>query len=140
MQLKGGHEWCVRFCCTQARPRLRDPGRLLELLDARLAAAGDYQMEELQEVAAIAEACVAPEAQDRPTMGEVVESLRMLQVRKQPKTKAKASKAAQPWVKRKSTLHPCFCGNPAFLTLLTSTMHHAGKHSQRTVPCCTWHK
>jgi len=38
-------------------------------------------MEELQEVAAIAEACVAPEAQDQPTMGEVIESLRMLQVR-----------------------------------------------------------
>ncbi|KAI5078479.1 hypothetical protein GOP47_0006150 [Adiantum capillus-veneris] len=62
---------------TWARPMLRDRERLGELADSRLEC--KYPKEDFVQVAAIAAACVAPEASQRPTMGEVVQSLRMLQ-------------------------------------------------------------
>ncbi|KAJ0052574.1 hypothetical protein Pint_00852 [Pistacia integerrima] len=61
----------------QARPILRDKDRLEELADPRLG--GKYPKEDFLRVCTIAAACVAPEASQRPTMGEVVQSLKMVQ-------------------------------------------------------------
>ncbi|EOX95284.1 Kinase superfamily protein isoform 2 [Theobroma cacao] len=62
---------------TWARPILRDKDRLEELADPRLG--GKYPKEDYVRVCTIAAACVAPEASQRPTMGEVVQSLKMVQ-------------------------------------------------------------
>lgn len=61
----------------QARPILREKDRLEELVDRRLD--GKYPKEDFVRVCTIAAACVAPEASQRPTMGEVVQSLKMVQ-------------------------------------------------------------
>lgn len=61
---------------TWSRPILRDKDRLEELADPRL---GKYPKEDFIRVCTIAAACVAPEASQRPTMGEVVQSLKMVQ-------------------------------------------------------------
>lgn len=63
--------------CLQARPILRDKDRLEELADLSLG--GKYPKEDFLRVCTIAAACVAPEASQRPTMGEVVQSLKMVQ-------------------------------------------------------------
>ncbi|XP_024982224.1 receptor-like serine/threonine-protein kinase ALE2 [Cynara cardunculus var. scolymus] len=60
-----------------ARPILRDKDRLEELADPKLG--GKYPIEDLARVCTIAAACVSPEASQRPTMGEVVQSLKMVQ-------------------------------------------------------------
>ncbi|KAH6832624.1 Protein kinase superfamily protein [Perilla frutescens var. hirtella] len=62
---------------TWARPILRDKDRLEELGDPRLD--GKYPKEDFFRVCTIAAACVAPDASQRPTMGEVVQSLKMVQ-------------------------------------------------------------
>ncbi|XP_020593168.1 probable receptor-like serine/threonine-protein kinase At4g34500 [Phalaenopsis equestris] len=62
---------------TWARPILRDKDRLEELADPKLK--GRYPMEDFVRVCTIAAACVAPEVNQRPTMGEVVQSLKMVQ-------------------------------------------------------------
>ncbi|KAJ4969571.1 hypothetical protein NE237_016272 [Protea cynaroides] len=62
---------------TWARPILRDKDRLEELADPRLL--GKYPKEDFVRVCTVAAACVAPEASQRPTMGEVVQSLKMVQ-------------------------------------------------------------
>lgn len=62
---------------TWARPILRDKDRLEELVDPRLG--GKYPKDDFVRVCTIAAACVAPEASQRPTMGEVVQSLKMVQ-------------------------------------------------------------
>ncbi|XP_050237411.1 proline-rich receptor-like protein kinase PERK3 isoform X2 [Mercurialis annua] len=62
---------------TWARPILRDKDRLEELADPKLG--GKYPKEDFIRVCTIAAACVAPEANQRPTMGEVVQSLKMVQ-------------------------------------------------------------
>ncbi|XVF22072.1 hypothetical protein REPUB_Repub12eG0142600 [Reevesia pubescens] len=62
---------------TWARPILREKDRLEELADPRLG--GKYPKEDFIRVCTIAAACVAPEASQRPTMGEVVQSLKMVQ-------------------------------------------------------------
>ncbi|KAG8653272.1 hypothetical protein MANES_05G004800v8 [Manihot esculenta] len=62
---------------TLARPILRDKDRLEELADPRLGE--KYPKEDFVRVCTIAAACVAPEANQRPTMGEVVQSLKMVQ-------------------------------------------------------------
>ncbi|XP_020700633.1 receptor-like cytoplasmic kinase 176 isoform X3 [Dendrobium catenatum] len=62
---------------TWARPLLRDKDRLEELADSKLE--GKYPLEDFVRVCTIAAACVAPEANQRPTMGEVVQSLKMVQ-------------------------------------------------------------
>ncbi|TKY61698.1 Receptor serine/threonine-protein kinase ALE2 [Spatholobus suberectus] len=62
---------------TWARPILRDKDRLEEIADPRLG--GKYPKEDFVRVCTIAAACVAPEASQRPTMGEVVQSLKMVQ-------------------------------------------------------------
>ncbi|KAJ6795627.1 proline-rich receptor-like protein kinase PERK15 [Iris pallida] len=62
---------------TWARPILRNKDRLEELPDPRLA--GKYPKEDFIRVCTIAAACVAAEASQRPTMGEVVQSLKMVQ-------------------------------------------------------------
>lgn len=61
----------------QARPILRDKDRLEEIVDPSLG--GKYPKEDFVRVCTIAAACVAPEANQRPTMGEVVQSLKMVQ-------------------------------------------------------------
>lgn len=48
-----------------------------ELADPKLG--GKYPIEDLARVCTIAAACVSPEANQRPTMGEVVQSLKMVQ-------------------------------------------------------------
>ncbi|KAI3760013.1 hypothetical protein L1987_50401 [Smallanthus sonchifolius] len=60
-----------------SRPILRDKDRLEELVDPKLG--GKYPIEDLARVCTIAAACVSPEANQRPTMGEVVQSLKMVQ-------------------------------------------------------------
>ncbi|KAK1437218.1 hypothetical protein QVD17_03006 [Tagetes erecta] len=60
-----------------SRPILREKDRLEELVDPKLG--GKYPIEDLARVCTIAAACVAPEANQRPTMGEVVQSLKMVQ-------------------------------------------------------------
>lgn len=62
---------------TWARPILRDKDRLEELVDPKLQS--NYPKEDFVRVCTIAAACVAPEANQRPTMGEVVQSLKMVQ-------------------------------------------------------------
>ncbi|PIA29558.1 hypothetical protein AQUCO_05800002v1 [Aquilegia coerulea] len=62
---------------TWARPILRDKERLEELADSSLS--GKYPKDDFVRVCTIAAACVAPEANQRPTMGEVVQSLKMVQ-------------------------------------------------------------
>lgn len=62
---------------TWARPILRDKERLEELADPKLSA--KYPKEDFIRVCTIAAACVAPEAGQRPSMGEVVQSLKMVQ-------------------------------------------------------------
>lgn len=62
---------------TWARPILRDKDRLEELADAKLD--GKYPKDDFVRVCTIAAACVAPESSQRPTMGEVVQSLKMVQ-------------------------------------------------------------
>ncbi|KAI3469980.1 hypothetical protein Pfo_026643 [Paulownia fortunei] len=62
---------------TWARPILREKDRLEELADPRLD--GKYPKEDFFRVCTIAAACVAPDASQRPTMGEVVQSLKMVQ-------------------------------------------------------------
>uniref|UniRef100_A0A7N0TTI8 Protein kinase domain-containing protein n=1 Tax=Kalanchoe fedtschenkoi TaxID=63787 RepID=A0A7N0TTI8_KALFE len=56
---------------------LRDKERLDELADPRFGC--NYPKEDFVRVCTIAAACVAPEASQRPTMGEVVQSLKMVQ-------------------------------------------------------------
>lgn len=63
------------FC--QARPVLRDKHRLDELADPRLKE--NYPKEDFIRVCTIAAACVAVEVSQRPMMGEVVQSLKMVQ-------------------------------------------------------------
>ncbi|GFP92852.1 receptor-like serine/threonine-protein kinase ale2 [Phtheirospermum japonicum] len=62
---------------TWARPILREKDRLEELADPRLG--GKYPKEDYFRVCTIAAACVAADANQRPTMGEVVQSLKMVQ-------------------------------------------------------------
>ncbi|KAG0501011.1 hypothetical protein HPP92_001083 [Vanilla planifolia] len=62
---------------TWARPILRDRDRLHELADPKLEV--KYPKEDFFKVCTVAAACVAPEANQRPTMGEVVQSLKMVQ-------------------------------------------------------------
>lgn len=62
---------------TWATPILRDKDRLEELADPKLG--GKHTKEDFVRVCTIAAACVAPEASQRPTMGEVVQSLKMVQ-------------------------------------------------------------
>ncbi|KAL9360306.1 hypothetical protein Peur_048429 [Populus x canadensis] len=62
---------------TWARPILRDKDHLEELADPTLG--GKYPKEDFVRVCTIAAACVSSEASQRPTMGEVVQSLKMVQ-------------------------------------------------------------
>lgn len=62
---------------TWSRPILRDKDRIEDLADPSLG--GKYPKEDFLRVCTIAAACVAPEASQRPTMGEVVQSLKMVQ-------------------------------------------------------------
>ncbi|WJZ90476.1 hypothetical protein VitviT2T_009617 [Vitis vinifera] len=86
---------------TWARPILRDKDRLEELADERLA--GKYPKEDFVRVCTIAAACVAPEANQRPTMGEVVQSLKMVQRVMEYQDSMLTSSNARPNLRQSST-------------------------------------
>ncbi|KAK9281744.1 hypothetical protein L1049_004649 [Liquidambar formosana] len=86
---------------TWARPILRDKDRLEELADPRFA--GKYPKEDFVRVCTIAAACVAPEASQRPTMGEVVQSLKMVQRITEYQDSMLASSNTRPNLRQSST-------------------------------------
>ncbi|KAJ8567987.1 hypothetical protein K7X08_020709 [Anisodus acutangulus] len=69
-----------------ALPRLTDREKVVEIMDPALK--GQYSMKEVIQVAAIAAMCVQPEADYRPLMADVVQSL--VPLVKQPRPTAKA--------------------------------------------------
>lgn len=86
----------------QARPILRDKDRLDELVDPRLG--GKYPKEDFVRVCTIAAACVAPESSQRPTMGEVVQSLKMVQrVMEYPDATVQSATNTRPNMRQSST-------------------------------------
>lgn len=58
---------------AKALPRLTDREKVVEIMDPALE--GQYSMKEVIQVAAIATMCVQPEADYRPLMADVVQSL-----------------------------------------------------------------
>ena len=72
-----------------------------ELADPRLG--GRYPKEDFVRVCTIAAACVAPEASQRPTMGEVVQSLKMVQRITESHDPVLASSNARPNMRQSST-------------------------------------
>ncbi|XP_052196679.1 proline-rich receptor-like protein kinase PERK3 [Diospyros lotus] len=86
---------------TWARPILRDKDRLEELADPRFG--GKYPKEDFLRVCTIAAACVASEASQRPTMGEVVQSLKMVQRVIEYQDPMLASSNARPNLRQSST-------------------------------------
>jgi hypothetical protein len=58
---------------AKALPRLTDRDKVVEIMDPALE--GQYSMKEVIQVAAIAAMCVQPEADYRPLMADVVQSL-----------------------------------------------------------------
>ncbi|KAK7344370.1 hypothetical protein VNO77_13894 [Canavalia gladiata] len=88
---------------TWARPILRDKDRLEELADPRLG--GRYPKEDFVRVCTIAAACVAPESSQRPTMGEVVQSLKMVQRITEYHDPALASSNTRPNLRQSSTTY-----------------------------------
>ncbi|KAK7392228.1 hypothetical protein VNO78_20658 [Psophocarpus tetragonolobus] len=88
---------------TWARPILRDKDRLEELVDPRLG--GRYPKEDFLRVCTIAAACVAPEASQRPTMGEVVQSLKMVQRIAESQDTALTSSNTRPNLRQSSTTY-----------------------------------
>ncbi|KAI4301518.1 hypothetical protein L6164_034790 [Bauhinia variegata] len=86
---------------TWARPILRDKDRLEELADPRLG--GKYPKEDFVRVCTIAAACVAPEASQRPTIGEVVQSLKMVQRITEYQESMVASSNTRPNLRQSST-------------------------------------
>lgn len=57
----------------QALPQLTDRDKVIQIMDPRLE--GQYSLKEVVQVAAIAAMCVQPEADYRPLMADVVQSL-----------------------------------------------------------------
>ncbi|CAA7406092.1 unnamed protein product [Spirodela intermedia] len=101
---------------TWARPILRDKDRLEDLADPKLA--GKYPRDDFLRVCTIAAACVASEASQRPTMGEVVQSLKMVQrVTEQPPPPppaAVSSSSARPNLRQSSTTYESDCTSSMF--------------------------
>ena len=58
---------------AQALPQLTDREKVVQIMDPALE--GQYSMKEVIQVAAIAAMCVQPEADYRPLMADVVQSL-----------------------------------------------------------------
>lgn len=67
-------------------PRLTDREKVVEIMDPALE--GQYSMKEVIQVAAIAAMCVQPEADYRPLMADVVQSLVPLVKQQRPMAKA----------------------------------------------------
>ncbi|KAF9619807.1 hypothetical protein IFM89_009558 [Coptis chinensis] len=88
---------------TWARPILRDKDRLEELADPKLA--GKYPKDDFVRVCTIAAACVAPEANQRPTMGEVVQSLKMVQRITEYQESVMSASNARPNLRQSSTTY-----------------------------------
>ncbi|CAK8572706.1 unnamed protein product [Lathyrus sativus] len=103
---------------TWARPILRDKERLEELADPKLG--GRYPKEDFVRVCTIAAACVAPEASQRPTMGEVVQTLKMVQHITENHDHALPSSNTRPNLRQSST---------AYDSDGTSSMFSSGAHS-----------
>ncbi|XP_006349178.1 serine/threonine-protein kinase PBS1 [Solanum tuberosum] len=107
---------------TWARPILRDKDRLEELADPRLE--GKYPKEDFVRVCTIAAACVAPEASQRPTMGEVVQSLKMVQRVTEYQDTTTINSGARPNLRQSST---------TFESDGTSSMFSSGPYSGLSV-------
>ncbi|BFG23855.1 hypothetical protein CerSpe_101290 [Prunus speciosa] len=103
---------------TWARPILRDKDRLDELADPSLE--GKYPTEDFVRVCTIAAACVAPEASQRPTMGEVVQSLKMVQRITEYQDSMLTSSTARPNHRQSST---------TFESDVSSSMFSSGPYS-----------
>lgn len=103
---------------TWTRPILREKDRLEELADPRLG--GSYPKEDFVRVCTIAAACVAPEASQRPTMGEVVQSLKMVQRVAEYQDTMLNSTSARPNLRQSST---------TFESDGTSSMFSSGPYS-----------
>ncbi|KAK6941095.1 Serine-threonine/tyrosine-protein kinase, catalytic domain [Dillenia turbinata] len=101
-----------------ARPILRNKDRLEELADPKLG--GKYPREDFLRVCTIAAACVAPEASQRPTMGEVVQSLKMVQRVTEYQDAMMTSSSARPNLRQSST---------TFESDGTSSMFSSGPYS-----------
>ena len=93
----------LRGYSFQARPILRDKDSLEELADPRLG--GRYPKEDFVRVCTIAAACVAPEASQRPAMGEVVQSLKMVQRVTESHDPVLASSNTRPNLRQSSTTY-----------------------------------
>ncbi|MCL7030056.1 hypothetical protein MKW94_009185 [Papaver nudicaule] len=104
---------------TWARPILRDKERLEEIADPRLG--GKYSKDDFVRVCTIAAACVAPEANQRPTMGEVVQSLKMVQRNTEYQDTISTASNARPNHKQSSTTYESEDG--------TSSMFSSGPFS-----------
>ncbi|MQL77642.1 hypothetical protein Taro_010054 [Colocasia esculenta] len=87
---------------TWARPILRDKDRLEDIADPRLA--GKYPNDDFLRVCTVAAACVASEANQRPTMGEVVQSLKMVQRTTEYQT-SMSTTSTRPNLKQSSTTY-----------------------------------
>ncbi|CAM8968831.1 unnamed protein product [Rhodiola kirilowii] len=86
---------------TWARPILRNKERLEELADRRLGE--NYPKEDFIRVCTVAAACVAPEASQRPTIGEVVQSLKMVQRVTEYQDSTATAVTNPPYIKQSST-------------------------------------
>lgn len=73
--------------------RLTDRGKVIEIMDPSLE--GQYSMKEIVQVAAIAAMCVQSEADYRPLMADVVQSLVPLVKQHQRMYSSKVSSATQ---------------------------------------------
>lgn len=93
-----------------------------ELADPRLE--GKYPKEDFVRVCTIAAACVAPEASQRPTMGEVVQSLKMVQRVTEYQDTTTTNSGARPNLRQSST---------TFESDGTSSMFSSGPYSGLSV-------
>ncbi|OEL15166.1 Receptor-like protein kinase ANXUR1 [Dichanthelium oligosanthes] len=102
---------------TWARPILREQDRLEELADPRLG--GQYPKDDFVRVCTIAAACVSPEANQRPTMGEVVQSLKMVQ-RSVEFQESTPTPPARPNIRQSSTTYESDARRPLLVLLLVA--------------------
>lgn len=82
-----------------ALPRVTDRGKVVEIMDPKME--GQYSMKEAIQVAAIASMCVQPEADYRPLMADVVQSLAPLVKRNRPHSQTRPLSHPSPTPRQK---------------------------------------